>query len=84
MESRVQIVTGQSKAEETSLSTHHDNEEDSKVIVPAMRIKTGDEKVALPGQVKVDKLLKAHRGDRDMHDVSNKDAEKEPFFRLMY
>jgi hypothetical protein len=45
---------------------------------------TEDEKVALPGRVKVDELLKAHGGDRDMDDVSNKDAEKEPFFRLMY
>lgn len=80
--------------EEKSLSTHEDEQdaivsvneemaqdekEDAQTLLKRLR-----QSEPLPGQVKVDELLKAHRGDRDVDDVSNKDAEKERFFRLMY
>ena len=41
-------------------------------------------KVPLPGQSKVDAMMKVHLDGRDKDDVSNKDSEKERFYRLMY
>jgi hypothetical protein len=56
-----------------------DEEEDAQGLQKLLR-----ETEPLPGQRKVDELLKAHRGNREADDVSNKDFEKERFFRLMY
>lgn len=94
----VSTTTGESKALEKPLEKQdEDDEPEQKEVVPTNQDKSDDENDnaqalqkllqesgPLPGQEKVDELLKVHRGNRDVDDVSNKDVEKERFFRLMY
>ncbi|KAI2489677.1 hypothetical protein MHU86_24905 [Fragilaria crotonensis] len=94
----VPTTTGESKALEKPLAKQdEDDEPEQKEVVPTNQDKSDDENDnaqalqkllqesgPLPGQEKVDELLKAHRGNRDVDDVSNKDVEKERVFRLMY
>jgi trimeric autotransporter adhesin len=72
-------------ATETETENNEEEEEESSSSSSSSSLfSLADSSEILPGQDKVDEMVKQFRGNVESHEVTNKHTEKERYYRLMY